>query len=154
MQTENIKDQEIILHARELAEQGKYQETLQYLKKVGKRIHQLENIRGVCLIRLGQYEEALSVLKEIVFQGNVCIPSDTPAQYQINFATAMLLANKKYGAFSIVTSLNEKTCPQVCRLKQAIKNWTKSLNLWEKLYYLSGSYPQKPVRLDFIPGEL
>ncbi|MBN2064537.1 MAG: CDC27 family protein [Sedimentisphaerales bacterium] len=154
MQSDNIKDQEITLHTRELLEQGKYQEALQYLKKTGKRNHQLDNIRGVCLIRLGQYEEAISVLKEIVFQGNICIPQDTPVSYQINFATAMIMANKKSGAISVLTSLNEKTCPQVCQLKRAIKNWAKGLNFWEKLCYLSGSYPQKPITLDFVPGEL
>lgn len=65
----------------------------------------------------------------------------------------MLLANKKYGAFSILEKLDEKTYPQTIRLKKAIREWSKNLSLWDKICYFTGAFPEKPVQIDFVPGD-
>ena len=80
--------------------------------------------------------------------------SDTPVLYQINFATAMLIANFKEGAIPILNKLNGQTYPQAAKIKDALNQWVKSLNLFQKLCYHLRIYPSKPVKIDFPPGEV
>ena len=143
-----------IEHIRTLLNQNRPHDALKFIEHLGQKIPAMENARGVCLMRLGKIEEAISVLRDIVFQGYVCIPFDTPVLYQINFATAMLLSNHKEGAFDILNKLNEKECTQVGKLKDAIRQWLKSLSFIEKCIYYIGLYPDKPIKIDFTPGEI
>ena len=141
-------------HVRELLSQGRTQDAMKFIEHLGQKTAVMENAKGVCLMRLGKIEEAVSALREIAFQGYICIPSDTPVPYQINFATAMLLANHKDGAFSILNKLDEKEYPQTATLKNAIRQWVKGLNFIEKCCYHIGLYPNKPITIDFPPGEI
>ena len=141
-------------HIRKLLNQGRPQDALKFIEHLGQKTPVMENARGVCLMRLGKIEEAISVLREVAFQGYICMPSDTPVLYQINFATAMLLSNCNEGAFSILNELDEKGHPQAAKLKNAIKRWVKSLSFIEKCCYHIGLYPNKPVTIDFLPGEI
>ena len=152
----NIKTKSPIAieYIRELLNLGRPNDALKFVEHLGQKTPIMENARGVCLMRLGKTEEAISVLREVVFQGFICMPSDTPVPYQANFATAMLLANHKDGAFSILNKLDEKKYPQIMKLKDAIRQWVKSLNFAEKCYYHIGLYPKKPIMIDFAPGEV
>ncbi|MFZ2148750.1 MAG: hypothetical protein WAV28_16165 [Sedimentisphaerales bacterium] len=141
-------------HIRELLNQGRPQDALKFIEHLGQKTSVMENARGVCLMRLGKIEEAISVLRDVAFQGHICMPSDTPVLYQINFATAMLLYNRKEGAFPILNELDEKEHQQVAKLKNAINRWVKSLNFVEKCCYHIGLLPNKPVTIDFPPGEI
>ena len=141
-------------HVRELLNQGRPQDALMFIEHLGQKTPVMENARGVCLIRLGKFEQAISVLREVAFQGYICMPSDTPVLYQMNFAIAMLVSNRKDGAFSILNKLDEKEHPQIAKLKDAIRRWVKSLNFVEKCCYHIGLYPNKPVTIDFPPGEV
>ena len=141
-----------IEYTMELLNNGRTQDALKYVEHLGQKTPVIENARGVCLMRLGKIEEAISVLREVAFQGYICIPSDTPVSYQINFATAMLLANHKEGAFSILNKLDETVYPETALLKGSIRRWFKSLNFIGKCCYHIGLYPNKPVTIDFPPG--
>jgi len=143
-----------IEHIRELLNQGCPQDALKFIEHFGQKTPVMENARGVCLMQLGKVEEAISVLRDVAFQGYICMPSDTPVLYQINFATAMLLSNRKEGAFPILNKLDEWEHPQITKLKDAIRRWVKSLNFIEKCCYYIGLYPNKPVTIDFPPGEV
>jgi hypothetical protein len=149
-----IKSPTTIEHIRELLNQDRPQDALKYIEHLGQKTPDMENARGVCLMRLGKIEEALSVLREVVFQGYICMPSDTPVLYQINFATAMLLSNHKDGAFSILNKLDKKVYPQLVKIKDVVRRWVRSLNFIEKCGYYFGLYPNKPVTIDFVPGEI
>ena len=105
-------------------------------------------------MRLGKIEEAVSVLRDIAFQGYICIPTDTPVLYKINFATAMLLSKNNDGALDILNKLDEKVNPEVSKLKETIRRWVKNLNFIEKCAYYIGLYPNKRVTIDFPPGEI
>lgn len=143
-----------IEHIRELLNQNRPLEALKFIEHLGQQSPVLENARGVCLMRTGKIEEAITALRDIVFQRHVCIPSDTPVLYKINFATAMLISNHKDAAFPILTQLNEKEHPHIAKLKDAIRQWIKSLSLAEKCFYYIGIYPKKPITIDFPPGEI
>ncbi|MFB0552231.1 MAG: tetratricopeptide repeat protein [Phycisphaerae bacterium] len=149
-----IKSPASIDYVRELLNQGRPQDALKFIEHLGQKTPIMENARGVCLLRLGKIEQAISVLREVVFQGYICIPSDTPVLYQINFATAMLIANLKDAAIPILDRLDVTEYPQAAKLKDAISRWAKSLNLIERFSYHLGLYPSKPVKIDFPPGEV
>ena len=141
-------------HIRELLNQNRPHDALKFIENLGQKTPVMENARGVCLMRLGKFEEAISVLREVAFQGYICMPSDTPVLYQMNFAIAMLVSNHKEGAFPILNKLDEKVLPQIAKLEDAIRRWVKSLNFVEKCCYHIGLYPNKPVTIDFPPGEV
>ena len=141
-------------HIRILLDQGRAQEALNLIEHLGQNSPVMENARGVCLLRLGRFEEAILALREITFQGYVCIPRETPAIFQTNFATALLLANHKDAAINIIHRLDEKQHPAIARLKSAIERWKKGLSPLLKMRCAMGFYPACPVLLDFAPGDL
>jgi hypothetical protein len=143
-----------IEHVRELLSRDHPYDALKFIEHLGQKTPVMENARGVCLMRLGKIEEAVSVLRDIAFQGYICIPTDTPALYQINFATAMLLSKQNDSAFDILNKLDEKVHPEASKLKEAIRRWVKVLNFIEKCAYYIGLYPNKRVTIDFPPGEV
>ncbi len=148
------KSQTAIEHIRELLNQNRLHDALIFIERQGQKTPSMENARGVCLMRLGEIEEAISVLRGVAFQGYICMPSDTPLLYQVNFATAMLLGNHKEGAFEILDKIDERDYPQIIKLKDSIRKWTRSFNFIEKCCYIIGLYPKKLVTIDFPPGEI
>ncbi len=153
---ENVKQKTTgnIEHIRELLNQERPLDALKYIDHLGQQSPIMENARGVCLMRAGKIDEAVTVLRDLVFQGRICIPSDSPVLFKINFATAMLLSNQKDAAFPILNELDEKEHPEIVKLKDAVCKWVKSLTFSEKCRYHVGLYPKKPVTLDFPPGEV
>ena len=143
-----------IERVRELLNKDRPEDALKFIEHLDQKTPVMENARGVCLMRLGKIEEAVSVLRDIAFQGYICIPTDTPVLYQINFATAMLLSKNNDGALDILNKLDEKEHPEISKLKEAIRGWVKGLNFIEKCGYYIGLYPNKRVTIDFAPGEI
>jgi len=112
------------------------------------------NAYGVCLMRMGRNEEAMELLRELVFQGNsFALSTDVPSVVKTNFATALLLTHNVDGAQSVLNQLDETKDEAVARLKAAIAKWKKSLSLFERLQCLWGT-PEKRVVLDYPPGEV
>ena len=139
---------------RQLLGQGRTQEALNLLNHLGQNSASSKNIKAVCLLRLGRIHEAISILSEITFQGNICVPPDTPVVFQTNFATAMLMANNKEAAISVIERLDDKQHPAVARIRNAIKTWEKGLNIFQRLLSKAGIYPRKAIPVDFVPGDI
>lgn len=139
---------------RELLNQGRPQDALKFIEHLDQKTPVMENARAVCLLRLGHIEQAVNVLREVVFQGNICMPSDAPVLYQLNFATAMLMCNYKSAAMSILDTLDPKGHPEAARVKEAIDRWVQSQGLLGRFRCRLGLYPARPVKIDFLPGEV
>jgi hypothetical protein len=137
----------------QLLDQNHPQEALNLIHRGDQNSPSMKNAQAVCLLRLGKSEDAISILREITFQGHVCIPSDTPVVYQTNFAAAMLMANHKE-VIDVIGQLDETRHAAVARIKAAVKKWEKSLNPLQRLLYKAGIYPAKAVPIDFPPGDL
>jgi hypothetical protein len=115
----------------------------------------MQNAKGVCLMRMGKSDLALKILRETVFsQGPYAIPKNTPTVYQSNYVTAMLLQNNVLVAHTLLKDIPDQNHPAVRRLKQAVKNWKRSLPLWRRLVLWTGAFPDQAVKLDFPPGDL
>jgi hypothetical protein len=85
-----------------LLDENHPQEALNLIDRSDQSSPSMKNTQGVCLLRLGRIEDAISVLREITFQGYVCVPSETPVVYQTNFATAMLTASHKEDVVDVI----------------------------------------------------
>jgi hypothetical protein len=139
-------------HVCELLDHDHANEALDFIDHFDVASPEIENARGVCLFRLGKHDEAISVLQNVAFRGNVQAPEDTPTLFLVNFATAMLLANHKGGAMAIVDRLRGDEHPEAARLSAAILKWRQSIGLLGRLRCYLGFYPAKPVLWDKPPG--
>ena len=137
-----------------LLNEGRPSDALKLIDHPGQTSASMKNAQAVCLLRLGKIQEAISLLRDITFQGFVCIPSDTPIVYQINFITAMMMSNNKDSVFDIIERLDGKKHPGAAKIKDAIAKWEKSLSIFQKFLYKMDIYPKKAIPIDFQPGEL
>lgn len=154
MLTAKTKSTVPIDHIRDLLNQGLAHQALQYIEHSGQKTQIMENAKAVCLLRLGKIDQAINLLKDIVFQGKICVPPETPLLYQINFATAMLVVNNKDFAMLLLAKPDIQSHPQAIKLIDAVNKWRKSLTLLEKFCYHIGIYSRKPVKIDFPAGEV
>jgi tetratricopeptide (TPR) repeat protein len=126
------------------------------LRLLDEETHQpeLENARGVCLLRLNKIDLALEVFKEIVFQNYICIPTTTPSLYKANYLTALLLKGNISIAMELEGTLNDNdnSHPYVVELKQLIRNFRHALPWYQRILCKVGIYPNKPLTLPFEPG--
>ena len=99
---------------RTLLDNGQAQEALALVNQRDDVSDVWQNVRAVCLLRMGSYERAMQVLRRIVFPGNaICVPEDVPALYRANFATAMLALHHTDSALAIMEHLGHDGHPYV-----------------------------------------
>ena len=140
-------------HIRELLDHDRPNEALDFITHSGNDSPEMQNARGVCLLRLGRLDEAVSVLQDVTCQGLAGMSHHAPALFQVNFAVAMLRANReKGGALLISDRLNGNEHPEAAKLKGAVRQWKKSIGLLGRLRCRLGAYPAKPVPLDERAG--
>lgn len=115
------------------------------------------NSRGVQLLRAGNIEEAVSVLRSLVMPAGCCwTRPDAPFLYRRNFATALLLAGHPSGCLQLLAEMRDEGHPRVQQIRVAIKRWEKTLTILQWLNWRTGwiDPTNRPVTIDFIPGEL
>ncbi|MCZ2075704.1 MAG: hypothetical protein LC130_11990 [Bryobacterales bacterium] len=78
---------------------------------------------------------------------------DVPTVFKTNFAAALLQAGNVDGCLGVLAEVGEGHAA-IDNLKAAIDRWKKSLTLWEKIRWYMGDPPDRPVVLDFPPGDL
>ncbi|MBN1346903.1 MAG: tetratricopeptide repeat protein [Phycisphaerae bacterium] len=139
-----------------LLDTGHPQEALVILKGVESKSPELQNAYGVCLMRLGQLDKALTLFQTLVFRnGGVVIPHDVPAVMKTNLATALLLTGNVGGCLEILAEVDDENHPAVVRLRSAIKKWKRTLTFVRRfLLYVLGSSQSGSVAIDFPPGDL
>ncbi len=153
MATKTAKAPTPLQHIRELLDHDRPGEALNFIIHSGNDSPEMENARGVCLLRLGRFDEAIAVLGDVTFQGLPVIPYDAPALFQANFAVAMLRANRnKGGALEIADRLQGNEHPEAAKLKVAVRKWKESIGPLGRLRCRLGLYPAKPVPLDEHAG--
>lgn len=138
-----------------LLSEGKPQQALETaLPNLRSGSKALINAHGVCLMRLGRYDEAVKVLRNLVYpSGSFMMASDVPEVAKVNLATALLLNQSVAGCQAILGQLNRSEHPTVPKLQAAIVAWHRKLSFFQRLQCLWGN-PNVPVPLDFPPGEL
>jgi len=148
---------DVLQRALKLIALGKYQKAVDLLNAKAIREGRHQNLKGVCLMRLGMHDEAVRVFRSICLNpGCTWMRPDAPALYKINFATALLLAGHPSGCLEILGEVRQEDEPSVQRLRAAIKKWVSGLSLMQKLnWWLGRIEPPNPVvSIDFEPGDL
>lgn len=111
----------------------------------------VENARAVCLMRGGDPEGALEILRELVLEEDSVIVSGTvPRARVINLATALLLCGNVEGCAFALDDVEDDE-PAKAPLVAAIRAWEGGLSRWQRLRRALGSSLPGP-RLDFPPG--
>ena len=113
------------------------------------------NTYGVCLLRLGKVYEALTVFNEITLDPDTLrLRSNVPDSFKANLATARLLAKNPKGCLEALRTVRNRKTEYCLRLRDALRRWSHSLPLLQRLAWHLGILPKTSIRLDFAPGEL
>jgi hypothetical protein len=113
------------------------------------------NALGVCQLRLGNAKVAVDVFRGLVLApGGIVLRDDVPTVFKTNYATSLLVAGNLGGCLSVLSNLRDEDDPCVERLKSAIGRWKEGLTFWQKVNWCLGGQPERPVTLDFPPGDL
>lgn len=116
-----------------------------------------QNVRGVHAMREGNIDEAVSILRSLVMPpGCTWTRPDAPNMYRRNFATALLLAGHPSGCLELLAEMRDEQHLRVQELRAAIKRWEKTLSFFQWLNWRTGwiEPANRPVTLDFVPGEI
>jgi hypothetical protein len=154
MSSTHTISENVLVNIRELLKAGEHEKALQVIHRTGSQAPEMKNAQGVCMLRMGRIEGAIDVLRELVFQKQLCIPLNTPPLFQANYATALLLKHYNQMAIEIIKSLPDSAHPYVSQLKQAIGQWQQALPLHQWFRCLVRVYPPTPVVLNFPPGQV
>lgn len=112
------------------------------------------NAYGVCLLRLGKVYEALTLFNEITLDSKTLqVRQDAPDIFKVNLATARLMAKNPAGCLEAMRTVRDKKTEYCGCLLRAIRRWSKSLPMLQRLAWRLGYLPKIPIRLDFVPGE-
>ena len=111
----------------------------------------LKNNRAVDLLRTGQIEKSLEILRGLLFPGDgVIMRDDVPPAIKANFVTALLLKQNIEAAESWLRHESRSSHPRFDELKSAIAVWRAGLSWSQKL----GIRQKSPISLTFTPGEV
>lgn len=146
--------QETITYIQTLLASNEIDKALHYIDRKGDRTPELRNALGVCLMRLGETEKAVNILRELVFQKYLSIPRGTPPLYQANYATALLMKRYNQMAIEIIETLSPSDHPYIAQLHDTIAQWRNNLPLHRKFLSKLGLYPNARIVLNFPPGQL
>lgn len=139
----------------QLLEEGQPEKALDLIARAKVSSPWTTSALGVCQLRLGNAKVAVDVFRGLVLgAGGIILRNDVPAAFKTNYATALLLADNMGGCLSVLAQVKEEEHPAVGRLRSAIRHWKEGLTLWQKISWYLGAQPDRPVMLDFPPGDL
>ena len=150
------KVSDVLALVRKLLDAAKPENAIELIQKQGTRSAELTNAHGVALMRNGDAAKAVEVYRSLcINESGFSIRQNVPTTIKVNYATALLLANNVTGCLATLREINEKNNPNVLKLRAAINRWRRSLSWWQRLAFAwYGAEPNRPVPLDFPPGEL
>jgi hypothetical protein len=144
----------VLDQVRKLLEAGNAEEARKLILRQKSVDLLLNNALGVCLLRLGQVQPALKIFRSLTYSGGgIVMRTDAPLLLKTNLATAMLLSGEVAGCQEILCEIHDDHHPAVQKLRAAVRQWKKSLSLWQWVNWYMGGDVNRPVVLDFPPGD-
>ncbi len=139
----------LLIRAREMLDQGQAQAALDVLDSCGQSSRIIQNAKGVCMMRLGRYELAVKVFRDLAFPGgSLTIPDETPTVFRSNYATSLMLMDNVVTGMQILGQIPDRQHPAVVQLKGAVRAWKRSLSWLARIGLAVGITPQKPFSMD------
>jgi hypothetical protein len=147
--------QALLDQARQLLDAGKPQEAFDLINAKGSGGAAFKNIRGVCLMRLGQPALAVRSFRSIALDANgITLRTDVPVGYKTNFATALLLEGNILGCQSALDEIRDEDDSGVRQLREVIRRWVSTMPFFKRLAWKAGIQPDHPLTVDFDLGVL
>lgn len=112
--------------------QHEYQTVLGLLN-VEHRDDETKNLRGVCLLRLHEFEKAIAVFRGLVLEpAGVWSRSDLPGFIKVNFALALFYGGHPSGAMDVLTEVHVNHEPSALALMEHVQQWKSEMNWWQR----------------------
>lgn len=129
---------------------------LELLRQAKPEAPTLQNACAVCLMRLGQPEKAVNILRSLLLKGSsLSLSPDAPVVYKANYALALLLSHQFEGCQDVLKEIGDDEHPVVTKARSAVTRWKRSLSLVKRFLLFCGVQSNgHPVALDFPPGDL
>jgi len=145
----------VIDRARAMLDEGRVQEAHKLLTRQKGNDPAIKNALGVCLMRMGSLQPALSLLRGLVIASNgVTLSSSAPTSFKLNYATALLLNGQITGCSEVLAEIHDNADPTVQQLRGEIRKWKQSLTVWQRLRWIWGDDIDKPITLGFPAGNI
>jgi hypothetical protein len=148
---------DVLRQAWKLITEEKYQKALDLLNTKGAADKTHQNVKGVCLMRLGRHDDAVRVYRSLVMApGSTWMHPEAPLSHKINFATALLLSGNPSGCLEVLGEIHQDQDPRIQRIHACIQKWVAGLTWFQKLNWWLGHIEpaNRPVTIDFEPGDL
>ncbi len=145
---------------------GQPERALKKLRDIDDNSNQIQNAIGVCLLRIGEYQEALDIFLRLVkWDALGGFMKSCPLVYKKNFMCTVLCLGGHEAFVKAFLQLNSEQLADegVRRLEKDYLNWEKEserryskLPLYKRFARSAGllSQPVEAIPLSFTPGEL
>jgi Flp pilus assembly protein TadD len=146
-------DTSVATDARNALNRGDIESAAAQLEEQNSSDNTLRNLLAVCNLRLGEAQQALDLLRPMIFPDGGFLPKESadPA-WIVNFATALILRGDVEAARSTLSRLKDPAHPGAVRLHSAIETWEKSLGARGRFKRMFGGGSRKAFPPDFLPG--
>lgn len=146
---------DLLHHVQSLLDRGDVETALELLRTTPHRSKAMVNAYGVCLLRIGRIEEAISTFRKLVNCGaGFGIEPGTPTIFQTNYATALLLGRLVDGGVGVLSQIPDQQHAAVARLRDAVQNWKRTLSPFRRFLIPLIGWPVAAIPLAFPPGDL
>lgn len=145
----------LMAEVQELLDQGRVSAAIELIERSSQSGRAVANAKGVCFMRMGHFQRALPIFRDLVYSGGAfTVSGGIPVAFQINFITVLFQLDQVLVGRTLLREISRSSHPGIGPLKQAEREWKQSLPWWRRLLLVIGAYPSKPVSLDFPPGVL
>jgi hypothetical protein len=146
---------ELLGRVQRLLDAGQADKALDTIKHSRLKSEWVTNAIAVCLLREGETKRAADLLRTLAGgPGGVTLRTDAPLVFKTNFATALLAGGQVAGCLGVLREISDEQNLTVQALRTAIDQWKKTLSLWQRLKWAVGDFPEHPLSVPGIAGDL
>lgn len=122
-----------LAQAREFISRGDYAGALRILPADSKNA-EIKNAAAVCLIRLGQFEKAIAVLRSVALNSAFqTVREETPEHIRINYAIALVFGGRPAGGLDVLNGVGSAEHRSVRIVHEAIRVWVSEMSFFRKI---------------------
>lgn len=133
-----------------LAVKGQYVEAIRALP-ADSRDPETKNTIAVCLMRLGQFEQAIPLLRAIALNNALQTTNGrVPQHIRMNYASALFFGGQPAGGLEVLAEVNSPDDPSVWLIRDSAKEWISQMSFLRKIDWMLNRIAPKnrpvPVR--------
>lgn len=151
-----VRNTEIALleSIRRLLSEGRPTDALRKISAELAKIPEFKHAQCVCLMHLGQFDNAVQGLRKICVTPQLSLRGDVPVHFHLTFAKALLLTGNVGGFQSALREIGDIDHPELEKLRAAMGLWEKSLPLAKRLLWRVGLSSLRPSMSELPRSEI